>query len=440
MAEKQTKDRQRLAKGQRPKADVTIHTADELEELLLASVRAGTFPAKFFPSWSARMQIEVGKAVREGRVQKPAVQAKPVQKASAKPQEKKPERKVESKDLPYVQAGLAKFFRLWNESSLPKLSFEKDQFLQAYRDGNLTELLSRTIVGRKPADVDQQVYRLAVADFMKEKLGFKPHKTEKVIGKDEKGKPKFELDGDGKPVLVDSKFDLAMDVRDGQPASKALLSLSEEEYQASQQWFPGVRASLRKLSGQNQVRSQPKPTDDGKQKSSAGGGAKKSSKKDEAALSDFSFMKALKWGEDEESSTTQFSDEGFFDCTGRELTERIQKFLVEKYPRKGYDKVNLDDKNIQMYENLTPGPRMLQSSEVKKFLEMEERVGTICCCLFIHSPTDVGSKLTAKMAEYYNSGELKKILVTPLGIEILQDLEEQFIDSKHSKAGSASKK
>jgi len=274
MAEKQKRDR-RNDERQKPRVDTPIHTADELEEILLASVRAGMFPAKFYPSWSAKLQIEVGKAVREGKTQRPTGPAKPTRGTPAEVQRTgtKPEKEKGKDDLVPVQKGIAKFFSVWNKSELPKLSLEKSAFLQSFKDGTLAELISKTIVEKKPADVEPVAYRLAIADFMKSHLGFKPHMTEKVIGKEGK-KPIYELDESGEKVMVESKFDLALDLQDGVPKSKALLSLNEEEYLASQKWFPGVRASLRKLSGQDLVRSKPKPPADTKLQASAGGGAR----------------------------------------------------------------------------------------------------------------------------------------------------------------------
>jgi len=433
MAEKQNKDRRKAGPGPKPRTETTIHTADEIEEILLASVRAGTFPAKYYPTWSARVQIEIGKTVREGKIQRPQAQVKPAPKASAKPQKSEKKAEAGREDFPNVQSGFAKFVRIWNSGSLPKLNFEKAEFLQAFKDGNLAELLSRTIVGQKPDEVAQQDYRLAVANFMKEALGFKPHKTEKLIGRDERGKPKFELGDDGKPVLVDSVFDLALDVHEGVPKAKTLLSLSEEEYQASQQWFPGVRASLRKLSGQNQVRSKPNPDPRGS-KAAAGGGAKSSTK--EAFKSP---LFCLFNDEVEEESSLQSSDEEFLSCTGEELTKRIQGYLHQKFPSKGYDKVDLGDANIRKYENLPSENRAFQSSEVKKFLDLEEKIGTMCCCLFIHNSERIASKLTIKMTEYLRKGDLKRLLVTPFGLEILKDLEEQAKEASGGKAGGGAK-
>lgn len=410
MAEKQKRDR-RGDERQRPRVETAIHTADELEEMLLASVRAGMFPAKFFPSWSARLQIEVGKAVREGKTQRPTVPAKPARGASAETQkpERKPEKEKGKDDLVPVQKGIAKFFGIWNQSELPKLSLEKPTFLQSFKDGTLAELISKTIVEKKPADVEPVAYRLAIADFMKSHLGFKASMTPKVVGKEGK-KPVYELDESGEKVLVESKFDLVLDLQDGVPRSKTLLSLNDEEYLASQKWFPGVRASLRKLSGQDLVRSQPKPPAGEKLKASAGGGAKAGStpfvvEEDSDVIS---------------NDSTEFDEE-------KELVTGLINVLHSRYPDRGFDKVKHTDKNVKKYMNLEKVPRKLQSTEIKTFLGYGDEIGAVCLGLYIHSSESIDCRPTLKMLEHLRSGELERIMLTKYGIEIIQDLKKALV-------------
>jgi len=440
MAEKQKKDRRKAGPEKTQRPDVTIHTADELEELFLASVRAGTFPAKFFPSWAARMQIEVGKVVREGKIQRPPQKVQPSKGVSTKAQSTGAKAETRKSDLPQVHSGLGKFVQVWDASKFPKLDIKKESFIQAHKDGNLPDLVKRAILGAKPADVEPVAYRHAIAEFVKTKLGFKPRMTEKVIGTEtipgKKGKrPIYEIDSEGKPVMVESKFDLIQEQQDGVPKFKGLLHLSEEEFQASQQWLPGVRASLRELSGQKQKRSQPEAESPPASSPRAGGGA---AKPNLLAGSGFEWkIKLPSENTDTISVGSPFESE---EEDKLEFAEGLRQRLHKEHPSYGFDKIDFDNKDVAEHILLEREERVFSSPQIKRFLELGKRVGAFCCTLYILRSSDLNCRKTAKTQEYLDSGDLERILIDESAKEILDFFKEKAKKAPGSKSpGSKAK-